>query len=185
MPEADRAKWDARHASEADDDRGPPRWLEAHDALLPRVGQALDIAAGTGRISRWAAARGLSVTAVDISAVGLAKVGETVPSARLVVRDLELEPVLPRGPYALVACFLYRQPALWPAMVAVLEPGGVLVAEVSTVTNLERHAHPSRRWLVESDELVEVAAGLEILVDEDGWFDDRHLARLIARKRSG
>jgi len=184
MPEADRGKWDARYASDAVDEWGPPAWLDAHDALLPRTGLALDVAAGSGRISRWAAARGLSVTAVDISTVGLAKIGVTVPSARRVQRDLELEPVLPRGPYALVACFRYRQPSLWPAMVAVLEPGGVLLAETATVENLERHARPGHRWLAETGELVEAAAGLEILLSEVGWFDDRHLARLIARKRS-
>lgn len=183
MPDVDREKWDARYAAETGGERTPPAWLEGHDELLPREGRALDVAAGSGRISRWAAARGLDVTAVDISAVGLALLSEAVPDVRTVRRDLEVEPRLPRGPYALVACFHYRQPALWPAMKAVLEPGGVLIAEALTVLDLELHEHPSKRWLVESGELEEQAVGLEILYREEDWFEGRHVARLIARKR--
>ena len=181
MADSDREKWDARHAAAAPP--GPaPAWLAEHEAALPRRGLMLDVAAGAGRLSAWASDRGLSVTAVDVSAVGLATLRERVPGARTVVRDLELEPRLPRGPYALVACFHYRQPSLWPAMIAVLGRGGVLVAELATVTNLERHERPSKRWLAERGELESLAAGLEILLSEEGWHHDRHTARLIARK---
>lgn len=182
MSTQDRVKWDARHGNTEAGSSKPPTWLAAHDALLPRQGRALDIASGTGRIAIWAHQRGLEVTALDISPVGLSKIRAVVPEIRTVERDLSEEPTLPTGPFALISCFHYRQPSLWPSMIEVLSPGGVVVAELLTVANLERHAHPSRRWLVEPGELAGWAPGLELVVMEEGWFGDRHSARLIARK---
>jgi len=53
------------------------------------------------------------------------------------------------------------------------------------VTNLERHASPSRRFLVETGELELWARGLtlEIVVAREGWTPDgRHEAELVARR---
>src|SRR5690606_1536909 len=133
----------------------------------------------TGRLALWAARRGLDVTAVDVSPVGLAVAERTAAgegiSIDTVVMDLEKDE-LPEGPFALVTCFHYRQPSLWPAMMARLAPGGLLLAEVLTVTNLERHPHPSRRWLSPPGELLALAGGLEVLSHREDWFDDRHAA---------
>lgn len=177
MATADREKWDRLYADARE--RGQaPSWLERFSELLPRAGRALDLAAGSGRIARWAAERGLEVLAVDISPVGLARIAH--PRVRTLACDLEHDP-LPAGPFALVALFNYRQASLQPAVQAALAPGGVLIAELATVANLERHAHPSRRWLAEPGELLAFAAGLEVVSYEEGWLDDRHTARLVAR----
>ena len=182
MATEDRAKWDARYAQGSTGEA--PAWIDALDLALPETGRALDVASGAGRIALWAARRGLAVTAVDVSPVGLAIARDTAATEGLsletIAMDLE-ESELPEGPFALITCFHYRQPSLWPAMKARLAPGGVLLAEVLTVTNLERHAHPSRRWLAEPGELLALAAGLEILFHREAWEDDRHPARLVAR----
>lgn len=183
MADEDRTKWDARY--EASGSPGaPPSWLDAFDAILPRSGRALDVASGTGRVALWARARGLEVTAVDISAVGLERLRLIAPDIVTVERNLELDPRLPRGPFALITCFRYRQLSLWPAMKSVLAPGGLLVAEVLGVANLERHAHPSRRWLADPGELLEGARGLEVVHAESGWSDDQYSERIIVRKTS-
>ncbi|MCB9598570.1 MAG: class I SAM-dependent methyltransferase [Sandaracinaceae bacterium] len=184
MADADREKWDARHAEGRPGSSPAPAWLADHDPVLPRAGRALDVASGAGRLALWARARGLEVTAIDISGVGLARLRESAPDVLTIERDLELDPRLPRGPFDLVTCFHYRQPSLWPAMTAVLARGGVLVAELLGVANLERHAHPSRRWLADPGELRDAAAGLELLYAEEGWLGDRYSARLVARKSS-
>lgn len=182
MARADREKWDARYANEPDDARAAPAWLD--ELGLPRQGRALDVAAGSGRVALWAARRGLTVTAVDVSPVGLARARERARAQGLSVRtielDLEAEP-LPEGPVELITCFHYRQPSLWPAMRERLAPGGLLVAELLTVENLERHEQPSRRWLAEPGELRGYAEGLEIVLADEGWREDRHAARLVAR----
>lgn len=179
MSASDRQKWDALHAAESEL-RAAPSWLDDASLGLPTCGLALDIAAGSGRIARWSAERGLEVIAVDISPVALAKIAH--PRVRTVTRDLELEPRLPDGPFALITVFDYRQPSLAAAIACALDRGGYLVAQLATEANLERHAHPSRRWLAEPGELRELAAGLDLVHYEEGWSDDRHTARLVARR---
>jgi hypothetical protein len=63
-----------------------------------------------------------------------------------------------------------------------LGPAGTFIAEVATVANLERHQHPSRRYLAEPGELEQDCAPLEIRYYQEGWFDDEALARVVARK---
>jgi SAM-dependent methyltransferase len=74
----DAAAWDARYAaSELVWSAGPNQFVEAECAGLP-PGRALDLAAGEGRNAIWLAGRGWAATAVDFSAVALAK-GQAVP----------------------------------------------------------------------------------------------------------
>ncbi|MFW5920906.1 MAG: class I SAM-dependent methyltransferase [Polyangiales bacterium] len=186
MSGADRERWDARYrAGGGYGRRAPPRWLDEVDGHLPRQGRALDVASGTGRIAVWLARRGLDVTAVDVSPVGLSLAREVAADegVRLAteIADLERDP-LPDGPYELIACVDYRQPSLFPEMVARLAPGGVLVAQLATVHNLERHQKPSRRFLAEPGELREAAGDLDVLLYGEGWYEDRHVARLVARR---
>ncbi len=189
MSEQDRIRWDERYRS----GDGPiasagwvPGWLEEIDGLLPTCGPALDIAAGTGRVSSWLARRGLDVTAVDISPVGLAQAREAAAADgfRLTTVETDLEnQSLPAGPFQVITCFHYRQKDLFPAIRDCLAPGGVFIAEIATVANLERHERPSRRFLVESGELEQDIRPLEALYYREGWFDDRALARVVARKQ--
>jgi SAM-dependent methyltransferase len=175
----DRAKWDERYRQQAE--RGaPPAWLADFDSLIPRHGRALDVAAGVGRIACWAANRGLHVTAVDISSVGLGRIAH--PEVATVEQDLELDPHLPVGPFQLVTMFHYRQASLGPALQAALDVGGVLLIEIATVQNLERHAHPSARWLAAPGEVRALAGALEVISYDEGWLEDRHTARLVARR---
>lgn len=185
MADEDRVKWDQKWAAERDLPRSIPAWVSELDAELPRSGRALDVAAGAGRLAVGMARRGLEVTAVDISPVGLALCREAARDEGLkvqtVVRDLEREG-LPPGAYDLICCFHYRQPGLFPAMRDGLGPGGLLLAEVATVRSLERQPSRTVRWLAETNELLRSCEGLEIVSYREGWFGDKHLARVAARK---
>lgn len=178
VSDADRAKWDRLHAEGAPG--AAPAWLDDLDAELPRSGRGLDVAAGRGRLSGWMIARGLDVTAVDISPVGLARCAAL--GAVTVARDLELDPRLPDGPFDLVACFHYEQAALWPEMVRALAPGGALAAEITTTLNLERHERPSRRFLVEPNALLSRVGSLRVVAYREGWLEGRNVARILAKK---
>ena len=63
------ARWDARYAERGWLREPSSTVVDAVGALPP--GRAVDLAAGPGRHARWLAARGWSVTAVDVSAVGV------------------------------------------------------------------------------------------------------------------
>lgn len=185
MADEDRVKWDQRWAAERDLPRSIPFWVAELDAELPRSGRGLDVAAGAGRLAVAMARRGLDMTAVDISPVGLALAREAARDEGLklqtVVRDLEREG-LPPGSYDLVCCFHYRQPGLFPAIREALAPGGVVIAENATARSLEKQPTRTARWLAEPNELIRCCEGLEIFAYREGWFGDKHLARVAARK---
>jgi SAM-dependent methyltransferase len=187
MSSDERAKWDQRWSEERDLPRSVPGWMAELEGELPRADRGLDVAAGAGRMAVFMARRGLDVEAVDISPVGLALAREAARDEGLklktLVRDLEAEG-LPEGTFGLIACFHYRQPGLFPALRAALGPGGLLLAEVETVRTLERtpKIDTTRRPLAEPNELLRAAEGLEVVFYREGFFGDRALARLCARR---
>ena len=177
--------WDSRWAAR-EHESAPPRWLEELPAgILGERGRALDVASGAGRIGLWLARRGFDVTAADVSRTGLARAAEAARAEglafRTCLRDLESEP-LPEGPWDVITCFQYLQRSLFAAFAESLAPGGVLVCEIATSRNLERHAHPSARFLLDEGELPRLCAPLESVWSREGWHDGRALARIVARK---
>ena len=185
MAESDRIKWDQQYAETGEMDLSPPSWLKKVGAVLPQQGYALDIAAGAGRLAIWLASRGLDVLAVDISPAGLelARLAAVAKGLRIetLSADLETEP-LPEGPFDVITCFNYRQRDLFPFIRERLKVGGFLLAEVATVPNLERHVHPSLKYLAEPGELRQDCAPLEIVYYREGWTGGRASARVLARK---
>ncbi len=192
MSDSARQKWDARYRHREPGPSSAPGWLAEIEREIPVKGLALDIAAGAGRVALWLARRGLEVIAADISPVGLAIAQEAAAEEGLDLRtevvDFE-EDALPDGPFDVVTCFNYRQRSLFPAIADALAPAGVVVVEMPTVQNLERNAHPSRRWLAEDNELlrdisdISELSALRVLYYREGWFEDRHVARVVAQKR--
>ena len=184
VADADREKWDARYRAGVPN-VGDPAWLLRIQDDLPAGGRALDVAAGSGRVSVFLARRGFEVTAIDISPVGLALAREAAADEGVQiathVTDLEREP-FPSGPFHLIACFHYRQRALFPVIAAQMAPGGVVVAELATVKTLERRSGPSRRWLARPNELLRDCGALEVVYYREAWVGDRHIARLVARR---
>jgi SAM-dependent methyltransferase len=190
MSEADRDRWNARYRAAGAGGRGPSRFLVQSAALLPRAGRALDVAGGAGVEAVWLAGRGLDVTLVDVSDEALAIARAAAAAAgvalRLERRDLEADG-LPGGPFDAVVCLNYLQRSLFEAWGRTLAPGGRLVFLQPTKRNLERHAHPSERFLLADGELGGLVRGLEVERLEEGWWDDgegveRHVARLVARR---
>jgi SAM-dependent methyltransferase len=189
MAEADRERWDRIWRDGAHAQAGPPAWLAELDAELPRSGRALDVASGAGRVALYWAARGLESLAVDVSEEGLRRAREAAARAGLAletrVQDLECEPIEEgEGAFAAISCFHYLQRDLFPVLAARLAPGGVLACEIATVRNLERNAKPSRRFLLEPNELLRLCAPLEVVFYREGWQADRCEARILARRTS-
>lgn len=189
VSDEDRRRWDARHAAAPRAPDGPSAFLLAVAPRIPRRGCALDVACGRGGDAVWLAQRGLTVDAVDVSTVALAAV-RVLAAERLVARRVhtilaDLDAGLPagHGPYQCVVCVDFHAPALWPALRASLAPGGVLAIETTLTTQADLGLPgPSRRWLVAPGGLREAARGLTILHDDEGVFDGRHRARIVARR---
>jgi tellurite methyltransferase len=192
MSDDDRRRWEARHA-EAGPPAPPSPFLEDLGDLLPRSGQALDIAGGTGRHALWLLRRGLHVTLIDVSPTALARAGAAAAAlsplaATLVTWTLDLDhDSLPEGPFDLVLCTYFLNRRVLAGVARVLAPGGVLVVVHPTRSNLQRHPHPSARFLLEDGELPGLVPGLTVVHHQEGWFnggdgDPVHEARLVARR---
>jgi SAM-dependent methyltransferase len=186
VADGDRERWNARYRDEAEHAPPPVPWLDGLDALLPRRGRALDVGGGAGRHALWLARRGLEVTLADVSDVALERAAREARQAGLALAavrvDLETEP-LPAGPWDLVLCLYFLHRPIFPALAAALAPGGLLVVAHATRKNLERHARPGPRWVLEDGELPGLLGGLELLRSEEGWLESgRHEARVVARR---
>lgn len=186
MSAEDRARWDARWAEGEGPSRTPAPILQAWAERLPRSGRALDLASGPGRNALWLAQRGLETTAVDVSPVALTQLRHAAMAMGMAVTtlhlDLEHDP-LPPGPWDVVVCTAYLLRELFPAIRAALAPGGWLLFAQPTPTNLDRHRRPSRRFLVEAEELAAFAGELQVLQADADWRqEDRHEAWLVARR---
>ncbi len=157
--------------------------------MLPRSGRALDVAGGTGRHAVWLARRGLDVWLVDVSPVAVELAERAAAAAGVAlhatVADLTRDP-LPAGSWDLVLVFHYLQRDLFPELAASLAPGGLLVAAIATVRNLERHDRPPAEYLLAEGEAPSLAAGLEVVRYDEGWLaEGRHEALLVARRPVG
>jgi tellurite methyltransferase len=193
VADEDRERWNRKYREADAGKREPSAALVELAQWLPERGRALDVAGGSGANAVWLARQGLEVTIVDVSEVGLGlaeaharRSGVTLAIERA---DLEAEP-LPAGPWALVLCCFYLQRELVPRIVDGLEPGGRLVWIHPTVTNLERHASPGPRFLLQPGEAARAveAAGLQVRWAEEAWVGTgeaaRHLARVVAERRA-
>jgi 2-polyprenyl-3-methyl-5-hydroxy-6-metoxy-1,4-benzoquinol methylase len=180
VTDADRERWDARHATAVAAGAGsaaPPDALRGRTELLPPGGRALDVACGRGTVAVWLAGRGFAVDAVDVSPVALEAgrelaAREGVPErVRWWLHDLDTG--LPgAGLYDVVVCQRFRDPAHYPELVARLAPGGLLV--VTVLSEVGEGPGPFRAL---PGELRTAFAGLEVLyhVERDGE------ASLVAR----
>ncbi|MFP2905597.1 class I SAM-dependent methyltransferase [Pyxidicoccus sp. 3LFB2] len=184
MSEEDRRKWNTRYQEQAGS-HAPSAFLRSLEERLPRAGRVLDVAGGTGQEALWLARRGLDVTLLDISEVALDRAAAAARAADVSLRtlrlDVEVEP-LPPGPFDVVLCLNFLWRPLFAAFPKVLAPGGLLVFAQPTRSNLQRHAHPSARFLLDDGELPGLTQGLEHVSYTEGWTEEgRHEARMVAK----
>ncbi len=158
----------------------PSPWLVRWVHLVAPHGRVLDVAAGSGRHSRWLAARGHAVTAVDRDADAMAGLGDI---AETIVADIERDAWPLEGRTfdgVLVTNYLWRP--LLPAIVAATGPGGVLIYETFASGNASvgRPANPD--FLLAPGELLAATRGLRTVAYEDGFLadPDRFVQRIVA-----
>jgi len=156
--------------------------------LLNSPGRALDVAGGGGRHAIWLAEHGWDTTMIDTSEVAVSLAAERAAKAgvdlRLIHSDLTTA-TLPDGPWDLILIVHYLQRDLFLPAIDRLADDGLLAFSVATVRNLERRERPPLPYLLQEGEALSLVDGLEILHYEEGWSaEDRHEARVVARKRS-
>ncbi len=141
------------------DARGPlpSPWIVQWAGLVPPGATVLDVAAGSGRHTRFFAERDHKVTAIDRDTAGL----PADSSVEVIQADLEDGSAWPlasrRFGAVVVTNYLHRP--LMPALLAAIEPGGVLLYQTFMAGN-ERFGKPSRpEFLLKDGELLELVRG--------------------------
>lgn len=187
---SDAARWDARYRAGDHDGSSVHPWLLAQAGALPARGRALDLAGGSGSLAVWLAQRGLDVTLSDVSQVALELAATRAASAgvnlKRVCVDLSAEAEAARllsGGWCLITCTNYFQPDLFSAIHSALEPRGLFVFAQPTLYNLERHAKPSARFLIDTAAQRHLFDAFELIEVFEGWTErGTHELRVIARR---
>jgi tellurite methyltransferase len=203
LSDANAEKWDGRYArgEHASEEPNPLLALSLDEfargffegGARPR---ALDVACGAGRHALLLAARGFSVTAVDLSREGVRLTAERARARGLKVdarvADLEAgEFVVAPDSYEVVCDFYYLQRDLFAALRRGVVVGGLFVAAI----HLEDAGHSDRPmnpdYLLAPGELRDEFRGWEILHyretdadDPDAGRHTRRSAEIIARRTS-
>lgn len=172
-PDRHQDKWDARYRLASLNWSAQPNVLFAEIVKDLPPGRALDVACGEGRHALWLAEQGWQVTAVDFSAVGLAKARQIAEQRGQNVRWLQhdvTQPMDDLGLFDLVAViFLHTDPDsrnTWFAQVRnCVAPGGLLVYIGHDPRNIGRGSGgPSRREVLpDASEVAGFLPGFEIL----------------------
>lgn len=154
---------DSAHALQA-----PSEWVKRWAGCVPAGGEVLDLACGSGRHSRYLAAAGYRVCAIDRDAQAVAAL-TGVPGISAQVADLEGMPWPLKGRRfagIVVVSYLYRP--LFPHLLGALADDGAFIYETFALGN-ERFGKPSNPdFLLRPGELLEVVRGkLRVLAYED------------------
>lgn len=168
MTGEDRTRWNRRYSSGEYSLSKPPNSLLVQWAPPGNGGLALDLACGPGHNALWLVHHGYRVLGVDISRVALqegikaARAEGLAESICFVEADLD-QFVIPPDCLDLIGVFRFLDRRLFPMLQAALRPGGLLIVETLNVAWREKHPGPPRHYLAELDELVQLAAGMNIL----------------------
>ena len=132
----DRNTWQELYATGARPDRPPSAWIVETVGTLPNEALVADIAGGSGRHAVPVARGGHRVVLVDFVTEAVARAMAREPSIDGVAADASMLP-LRRGAFGVVLVANFLDRAIFPDLIALLQPGGHLVYETYTVAHHE------------------------------------------------
>ena len=150
----------------------PVEFLADNIDRLPG-GKALLLASGEGRNAVWLAEQGYDVTAQDASPVGLEKARALAEQRGVTIKtevgDLQGGYDMGESAYDLITDFYYHDPAMFPAVIRALKPGGMFILQNFSIDQLEtnRFGPKNPDYLVKPNELLSHFEGYRILHYED------------------
>ncbi len=150
------------------------------------VGQAIDIACGTGRNTHFLDSKGFDVDAVDISDVALQEIKKT-PSINKIEIDLDKYNITPKK-YDLIVNINYLNRRLVSQMKDGLKEGGVIIFETFLLAHGEfKIPTMNLDYLLRKNELLHAFIGLDIIyyeerIDTNLNGDRVKIASIVAKK---
>lgn len=166
--------------------------LQEHACLLPKSGDAVDLACGLGRNAIFLANHGLRAQGWDISQTAIEKLIEycqkNTISLTAEVRDIESQPPDVNS-FDVICVSYYLERKLCDAIIAALRPHGLLFYQTFIIENVTEHGPSNSEYRLQANELLKLFSPLHVLVyKEYGRVGDlnqgvRDVAMLVAQKR--
>ena len=125
MAQEDKERWNTKHSKNMMPQEPIQRIKEY--APLATGKQALDIACGNGRHSRYLVSQGFEVDALDISSVAIEQLQEV---AHINAKEVDFDTyVLEKEKYDLIVVTYFLERKLFPQMIEALKPNGIIIME--------------------------------------------------------
>jgi len=187
MAIADKERWDEKHSKNMMPQI--PIKLVSDYAKLATGTQALDIACGNGRHSKYLASLGFEVHALDISSVAIEQL-QGIPHIHAKQVDFDTY-TLETNKYDLIICTYFLERKLFPQMIKALKPNGIILMEtfLHHEDNKRTPSNPAFR-LNEGELEAYFDHTMEILHIPEFWDKDYQgfktmKTSMVARKKSG
>jgi cyclopropane fatty-acyl-phospholipid synthase-like methyltransferase len=183
----DKERWDEKHSQNVMPQE--PIKLIKEYAHLATGKNALDIACGNGRHSRYLASLGFKVDALDISSVAIEHL-QGLTNINAIEVDFDTY-TLSKEKYDLIVCTYFLERKLFPQMIAALKPNGIILMEtfLHDEGNERTPSNPAFR-LNEGELEAYFDHEMEILHIPEFWDTDYQgfktmKTSMVARKKSG
>ncbi|RRS30151.1 MAG: tellurium resistance protein TehB [Epsilonproteobacteria bacterium (ex Lamellibrachia satsuma)] len=180
----DKQKWNKKYRNNPIPDT-PIKLVTEFAGLAPGK-QALDIACGMGRHSKYLASLGFEVDALDVSSLAIRSL-RNIPYIHAKEVDFDTY-ILPKEHYDLIVCTFFLQRELFPQIIEALKPGGILIYE-TFVYHPDNEQVPSKRsYLLEEGELENAfKEAMELIESREYWHNPTDgikmkKASLVAKK---
>ena len=125
MAQEDKERWNDKYQNNQIPDE-PIKFIKDH-ASLATGKQALDIASGMGRHSKYLASIGFEVDALDVSSVAIEALQNI---ANIHAKEVDFDTyTLTKEKYDLIVCTYFLERKLFPQMIEALKPNGIILLE--------------------------------------------------------
>jgi SAM-dependent methyltransferase len=180
----DKERWNKRHVEKPM--RHSVESIVENYYKHAKVGNALDIACGTGRNTHFLVEQGFEVDAVDLSDYALSQLKDS-PKITKIEADLD-EYTLESNKYDLVVNINYLNRRFFPQIKEALKPEGVVIFETFIVAHGDFENPKNPEFLLRKNELLHAFIGLDIIYyeerDEVNLRGEKiRVASLVAQKR--
>jgi 2-polyprenyl-3-methyl-5-hydroxy-6-metoxy-1,4-benzoquinol methylase len=187
MARSDKERWNEKYQ----DNQIPnaPIKLVTDYTKLATGKQALDIACGMGRHSKYLVSQGFDVDALDVSSVAIASL-QGLEHINAIEVDFDSY-VLPKEKYDLIVCTYYLERRLFPQMIAALKPNGIIIMETFLHDEINEREPSNPAFMLNEGELEAYFDEKCELLHIPEWLDVDYKgfktmkASMVARKKSG
>ena len=159
----DKERWNIRHVEKPMRHNVEPileKYIER-----AKVGEALDIACGTGRNTHFMAQKGFLVDAVDLSDYALSQIKDMATITKI---EADLDSYnLAFGKYDLIVNINYLNRRFYPQIKEALKPEGIVIFETFIVAHGDFKNPANPEFLLRKNELLHAFIGLDIIYYEE------------------